>query len=198
MRCRDTRRMPIYLKLVRNPALYLLLERGDHELAALAGSRGCGKCGGPLHHADYPRKPRGLGDVPPGYWKRLSYCCGREGCRARCTPPSMRFLGRRFYVGAVVVLATAMLHGLNPRRVEELRALFGMDVRTLRRWREWWLDAFVRSPTWEVLRAMLVPALDVSILPLSLVQRVCKQPDVGKMAVLMRGLGPLTTRSCPM
>ena len=36
--------------------------------------------------------------------RRFSLCCGRDGCRHRATPPSVRFLGGRVYVGAVVIV----------------------------------------------------------------------------------------------
>ena len=80
------------------------------------------------------RKPRG---GPP--WEvRFSFCCAKEGCRRRHTPGSVRFLGRRVYAGLIVVLVSAMLHGLNPERVQRLRKVLGIDWRTLGRWRQWW------------------------------------------------------------
>jgi hypothetical protein len=38
---------------------------------------------------------------------RFSFCCDRDGCRNRATPPSVRFLGRKVYLGAVVMLISA-------------------------------------------------------------------------------------------
>jgi hypothetical protein len=46
----------------------------------------------------------------------LSLCCSRDGCRRRMTPPSVRFLGRRVYLGAVLVLVSAMQQGSLPGR----------------------------------------------------------------------------------
>ena len=57
----------------------------------------------------------------------------------------MRFLGRRVYAGLVVVLITAMIYGLKPARVRRIREALQIDSRTLKRWRQWWLDNFVRS-----------------------------------------------------
>ncbi|NLS97786.1 MAG: hypothetical protein GXX96_37065 [Planctomycetaceae bacterium] len=38
----------------------------------------------------------------------------RDGCRKRTTPLSVRFLGRKVYLGAVVVLVAAMRQGPSP------------------------------------------------------------------------------------
>jgi hypothetical protein len=104
----------------------LLLE-ADRELAAEARARGCA-CGGRLHSARYGRKPRR--GVPWELWEdyrwRESLCCEREGCRRRMPPPSLRFLGRRVYLGALVVLVSAMTGGVTEWRAAAMRALMGM------------------------------------------------------------------------
>jgi len=38
--------------------------------------------------------------------RRFSLCCGARAVRKRATPPSVRFLGRRVYLGAVVIVAS--------------------------------------------------------------------------------------------
>src|SRR5207245_1492977 len=116
----------------------------DEDLAARARAAGCG-CGGVLHAASYPRKPRGgPNDLGAEHEHRLSFCCARRDCRGRMTPPSVRFLGRKVYLGAVVVLVAVLQHGVTPRRAERLHALFGVSVRTLARWRGFWQETFVR------------------------------------------------------
>ena len=75
---------------------------------------GC-DCGGKLHRADYERKARGV----PQWDKCYSFCCDQEDCRRRRTPESVRFLGRKVYAGLIVVLISAMLHGLKPERCLE-------------------------------------------------------------------------------
>lgn len=73
-----------------------------------------------MHRADYDRKPRG----GPEHWsERHSFCCDQDGCRRRHTPPSVRFLGRKVYVGFVVVLKTALHQGLNAARLAQLRTV---------------------------------------------------------------------------
>ncbi|MCC5873384.1 MAG: hypothetical protein JJU22_13365, partial [Gammaproteobacteria bacterium] len=78
--------------------------RIDDDLAATARQQAC-RCGGALHRADYPRKPRGCPRrFREAFSWRHSFCCQR--CRGRNTPPSVRFLGRRVYLGLIVVLAS--------------------------------------------------------------------------------------------
>ena len=54
-------------------------------------------------------------------------------------------MGRRVYAALVVVLITTMIHGLKPARVRHIRQALQIDSRTLKRWRQWWLDNFVCS-----------------------------------------------------
>jgi hypothetical protein len=117
------------LKLLGDGTFYHALARIDDELAEATRCAGCRKCEGRVHSARYPRKPRGgPADLPPGYDRRASFCCAVDGCRARATPPSVRFLGRRVYLGAVVVLASAMQQGVNAFRARRLKELFGASV----------------------------------------------------------------------
>src|SRR5512137_137825 len=95
-------------RLLQQASFWTVLFSIDQELAATACQAGC-SCGGRLHRADFPRKPRGgPADLPPEYGYRLSFCCNREGCRKRVTPPSVRFLGRKVYFAAVIILVAAM------------------------------------------------------------------------------------------
>ncbi len=120
-------------KHLADQELFQLLEKVDADLVVEARSKGCLLCGGKLHRSDYDRKPRG----GPQWELRFSLCCAKEGCRRRHTPPSVRFMGRRVYAGLVVVLVSAMIHGLKPERMKLLREALGIDRRTLERWRQW-------------------------------------------------------------
>ena len=42
---------------------------------------------------------------------RLSFCCDRDGCRKRVTPPSVRFLGRKVFLAVAVILISAITKG---------------------------------------------------------------------------------------
>jgi len=121
-----------------------------------------------LHQGHYPRKPRGLAEAESQESRRHSFCCGREGCRKRHTPPSVRFLGRRVYVAVVVVLVSALRHGVSPERAELLRERLGIDRHTLERWRRWWLEDFVESRFWRGVRGGLPPGLEDRNVPWSL------------------------------
>ncbi len=161
----------------------------DQDLAQTARQRGCA-CGGRLHRANYPRKPRGADDLPPGYTSRFSFCCARDGCRKRVTPPSVRFLRRKVYLFAVVVLVSAMRQGPSPRRVRELTQLFGADRRTLVRWQALWREHVPQTPFWKVARARL-PA--VSLLPHGLLGAFLDGVDPCQGWVqLLRFLSPIT------
>ena len=178
-------------KLLKDGRLCKLLEKADADLAEQAAAEGCAHCGeAKLHHGDYPRKPRG----GPRWEKRRSFCCAKEDCRKRKTPASVRFLGRKVYVGVVVVLVSAMLHGLKRKRVERLREELGVSERTLERWRAWWLENFADSGFWKHARARFMPRLDESLLPLSLVDAFGGKRRDG-LARLMGFLSPITVPS---
>jgi len=140
----------------------------DQDLAEKARKQGC-SCGGHLHRANYPRQPRGDADqIPKQQQIRLSFCCDRDGCRKRVTPQSVRFLGRKVFVAAAVILITAMRQGPTPRRLRELSQRFNVDRRTIARWQAFWCEHFPRTSFWKVARARLEPAIKIASLPYSL------------------------------
>lgn len=173
-------------------ALWSALTKIDADLAAQACTQGCPHCGGALHRADYPRKVRGV----TAEARRHSFCCEREGCRRRATPGSVRFLGRKVYAGFIVVLLTALRHGLSADRLRVLHEQLGVDRRTLERWRCWWLEQFAPSRLWRVARARLMPPVDEAALPWSLWERFLGNGD-DPLLGLLRFLAPWSTRAAP-
>lgn len=180
--------------VLSSSSLWLLLLRIDEDLAAQTRAAGCRFCGGELHRADYPRKPRGVSRrlLGEAYERRLSLCCARDGCRRRHTPPSVRFLGRRVFLGAVIVLATAMAHGLTARRVAALGEQFGVSVRTLRRWQQWWREAFAASSLWKSLRGRFMPPIAAASLPFGWLERCPGEDESSRLIALLRLLTPLS------
>lgn len=178
-------------KILRDRRVYELLEEVDRDLAVKAQAVGCEHCGGALHRGDFTRKPRG----GPGWEKRHSFCCSREGCRKRKTPVSVRFLGRKVYVGIVVVLVSAVMHGLREERVKRLWQVLGIDRRTLQHWRQWWRRTFARSDFWRAQRGRFRHPIVEGRLALGLVEAFGAQQSSG-LVNLMKFLSPITTSSC--
>ncbi len=183
----------MYTTLLADATLFEALLAIDHDLATTAHAGGCLICGGRLHHGDYPRKPRGgPATLGPAYDRRLSFCCA--ACRTRLTPVSVRFLGRKVYLGVVVLLASVLRHGPTPMRVARLRDHLGVSRDTLARWHHWWRDAFVRTAFWKAARACFARPVDEAALPGSLLARFRGDGDTPVQLVL-RFLAPVTSTS---
>ena len=185
----------MYHELLCDATFLSFLFRIDQKLAEAVRAEKCPSCGCHLHCANYPRKPRGPRDLPDEYRYRLSFCCARDGCRKRVTPPSVRFLGRKVYLGAVVILVSAMRQGPTPRRVRELRKLFDVGRRTICRWRVFWNERFPQTKFWKVARARLVPVFEIVEFPRSLLEAFVRAgDDRDGWGELLHFLSPISTR----
>lgn len=184
----------MYHDLPRSARFWLFLLAVDRDLAEVARMRGC-PCGGRLHSANYLRKPRGtLVQLPEEQRLRLSFCCDRDGCRKRMTPPSVRFLGPKVFLGPIVILISAMRQGPSPRRVRELFARYGADRRTIARWQVFWHELFSQTPFWKIARARLVPPVEIVSLPYSLVDAfLARQHRCRGWTLLLRFLAPISS-----
>ena len=130
----------MYATLLADTRVHELLLTIDRDLADTCRAEGCRACGGRLHSARYPRKPRGrpktlAGRLGPEHDRRFSFCCAVDGCRGRETPASLRFLGRRVYLAAIVVLIAILQNGATDARMERLSEIVRVDRRTVGRWR---------------------------------------------------------------
>jgi hypothetical protein len=158
----------MYHQPLRKSSFWLFLLSIDRDLAECVRKEPC-PCGGRRHCANYRRKPRGgPDDLPESCCMRQSFCCDRDGCRKRTTPPSVRFLGPKVYFAAVVVLVTAIRQGPTPRGARKLSELFGADRRTIARWQIFWSEHFPQTAFWKATRGRLVPAIQIVYLPRSL------------------------------
>jgi hypothetical protein len=167
-----------------------LLDAEDARTAAAVKAAGCPHCGGRLDQANYPRKPRG-GEVGAGgedLDRRRSFCCAREGCRRRRTPPSLVFFGRRVYLAVTVVMACwrAVCSPAGPPR------------RTVGRWCRWFA-AVATSPPFTVVRARLSPPLEPDErLPGAVLERALHGRAVGSAVItVLRLLAPVVTSGAP-
>jgi hypothetical protein len=109
---------------------------------------------------------------------------------------SVRFLGRRVYRAALVVLATALAHGLSDRRLAQLKGLLGVPARTLRRWRGWWLTDFIVTPLWIAQRGCFVPPPPaITLLPASLLERFVAPDEPSRLFAALQFIAPLSTNT---
>jgi hypothetical protein len=122
---------------------------------------------------------------------RQSYCCAREGCRGRTTPPSLRFLGPKVYLAAVVTVITAMRCGVTPARMQRLKELVGVSRQTVRRWQEWWQRTMPQTAFWRALCAAFPSPVELAALPLSLLDQFAGGVEE-RLLALLRCLAPLT------
>lgn len=172
------------------PRLYQL----DQLIAEEAKACRCPNCGSVLHQARFPRKPRGVCRSLLGeeYCSRFSFCCSQ--CRSRCTPPSVRFLGRKVYLGVIVVLAAAVAQGLTNQRFKKLIEHLPLSRHTLQRWLHWWQEQLPGTPFWRQLQGR-VPSMSQTPLPLAIID-LSIDDLVLRFQQLLLTLMPLTTQSC--
>lgn len=166
----------------------------DAEHAEQVHRAGCPQCGGALDRADYPRKPRGeLGEAAGSYERRCSFCCRVVGCRKRATPASLRFFGRKVYIAAVVIVASAAGRSMRLGGRGRAAQVHGVPVRTVRRWLDWWQTVFALGSFWSEAKGFFARPVDVGELPASLLERF----GIGKVALekLLRFTAPITTES---
>ena len=141
--------------LSADDAFFQSLRDLDYQLFISLKSQPCRRCGGVLDTANYPRKPRGLGENEE---LRFSLCCRSEECRKRLTPPSLRFFGRKVYSAWVVILALDFYDSLGLSRV--------IAWQTLARWREFWRERLAEShPFMRNARGQLPPGTPGAELP---------------------------------
>ncbi len=169
--------------LLQTPAFYTVLRRIDEDLARLVREKGCCHCGKPLHSADYPRKPRGCPPVARLQCdSRLSLCCSH--CRRRTTPDSVRFLGRRLYLSIILVLRSSRAHAVCLDGLPQVGAV------TLKRWRQWWIEAFPGTPVGRWLPGQMPPSSEPLVFPDCLLQRVQRESEDERLVAILRLLLP--------
>jgi hypothetical protein len=168
----------------------------DRRTAEQVQGQPCRHCQGPLHVGNYGRKPRGLpagleGLVEPEFSVRWSLCCGH--CRRRTTPPSVRFLGRKVYVGFMVFLAVVRgLAGHGVRGAAD--AIARVPRRTVGRWGRWWSGGFAALPFWKAESGRFAVPVASERLPGSLLDRF-SGPVAVKLLHAMCFVAPITTET---
>jgi hypothetical protein len=176
-------------------SLYVLLQVLDASLADSVRRRGCQRCGGVLHRATYPRKPRGMPAGVDTEIRRLSFCCAAEGCRMRHAPPSVLFFGRKVYVSPVALLCCLGRGESCPQVFRRMRALLGVDLRTVQRWRAMWRHEIPQTDWWHRGRGLMPGSLEDSRLPGALLCHFGRLGEMSTWVAFLQWIKPLTTRS---
>lgn len=174
-----------------NSTFHRILVAIDRELAQTTRQEGC-SCGGALHHSNYPRSPLGLPiQFRPDYEIRFSFCC--NDCRKRTTSPSVRFFGRRRYPAPLLLLISALMVRINEYRLTQMKRRFGITISesTWKRWRRWWLEAFVETSFWNKTRGLIPEPKKRVPLPRTMFPIFQGLLDQ-KMILLLQFLSPIT------
>ena len=109
-------------------------------------------------------------------------------------PPSLRFLGRRVYVSAAVLLTSVVTMALSSARA--CQRATGLPARTTRRWARWWREGFVATAVFTQLAGQLI-GLDRRRLPRCLLEAVgvAVAPADAAVRTVLSWLAPLSTTS---
>ncbi len=144
----------------------------------------CPHCGGPLHFANYLRKPRGEPEgIPEEYFIRFSLCCGKEGCRRRVIPPSCRFMDKKVY-WHVVILVIISEYQNKEIHIFKLSKLFAVSRNTIARWIAFYQDVFPLSHQWQKIRGRVTASIKNNELPASLVNHFLNLKSCAKDALI--------------
>ena len=105
---------------------------------------------------------------------------------------SVRFLGRRVYLGLAVVLGSARHAGQIPAAARLSEALT-VPIRTLERWRKWWREQFPLTLLWQAQCARFMPPVALLGLPGELLDRFAGKSEAPLLRLLVFLL-PLSIR----
>lgn len=160
----------------------------DQRLAEQAREAGCPHCGGRLHQAHYPRKVRGIVEEAAHLFdRRFSFCCAV--CRRRQTPASLRFLGRRVFAAAVLLVAAVVAVSVS---LAEAARRWDVAQRTLRRWRQWFQRELLLSDFWKRVVGQLQTPPASERMPISLLEQFGGD-NQRKLTSCLRLLRPLSS-----
>jgi hypothetical protein len=141
-------------KFLKNSSFFITLYNFDLILAQEMKNTPCLACGGKLDQSNYQRKPRGgREDLEHSFNLAFSFCCRQDGCRKRHRAASTRFLGRFVYFSTFIILATCMFNGITKKRSSILQKELGIDLKVLKRWKDWWENFFAQSSFWKAAKA---------------------------------------------
>jgi hypothetical protein len=96
-----------------------------------------------------------------------------------------------------VYLAVVLMLLSPPGRAsgQALCDLFGIPIRTLKRWRTWWREDFPCTSFWQSARERFIPPVVIAQLPLSLLERFNGGEMAERLRQALRFIAPLSTRA---
>jgi hypothetical protein len=118
-----------------------------------------------------------------------------DRCRKRVTPFSVRFLGRKQHVSAMLVVCSAMLCGLRGRRLRKVREYWGVSPDLAAHWKAWW-SVLPVTAFWKKVRGGFSATFRENALPVSLLE-VYRGAASERLTSVLRLLLPLTSSSAP-
>lgn len=175
------------LQLLQSASFFDKLLEIDKELSDGLRLERCSSCGGPLHCASYERSAWGAAPLKEDGRRaatRFGLCCGH--CRQRALPPSVIFLGRRFYMcGVILVLTMAFQGRKSGHAVKKLQEQVGVSVKTLERWAAYFREDFPRRACWQRVRGRVgVGDRDLPGVLLTLFFEIHGEGEAGLLACL--------------
>lgn len=96
----------------------------------------------------------------------------------------------------VILLITALEHGLSARRRQVLADHLDLSPKTFYRWQQWWREIFATSSVWREWRRLLLPPVEEKDLPGGLLGRLQGKDLKARLTTLLSHLLPLTSTSC--
>jgi hypothetical protein len=138
-------------------SLYVFLQQLDLDAITKAKADPCAFCGGQLDRSDIPRKPRGaVLDLEEKVYK-YSLCCREEGCRRRNTPASLRFMGRKVFLGFFILFASSLPSKREGDSILKISGELEVSPQTLTRWLKYWREQFKMTPFWRREQGLFTP-----------------------------------------
>jgi len=164
-------------EVLKNESFFWDLYKIDLATAEEYKQKRCPYCQGPLYYANYFRKPRGEPDgVPEKYFLQFSLCCGKEGCRRRLIPPSLRFMGRKVYwYAAILTIVSDWQNKIQNMTISEFARKMGISSNTLKRWIHFFENTFPVSVQWKKIRGSVSAIVKNAHLPGSLINFYLQQ-----------------------
>ena len=101
-----------------------------------------------LHVGHYLRKVRGVDDVENDHNLKFSFNCSK--CRRRVNPTSLRFFSPTIFASSFFILVSALMNN-NDFDLKLAAKKFDVDIKTLKRWKAWWIKVF---PTTEIFKKL--------------------------------------------